>query len=625
MDTLHAFYGNGCIGKIDGKPNKWYYISSLDKYAGEEVVSKETLSEGEIELLVDLISETKILNSESTLAMVDKLLRKLSLPAEKIEERIKEIRNEAWEKNPNNELVEKKQVIQSCIHNCTVSFEYEDDEIVALPIGWEHVDGRCLLKAKVGDEYRSFYLEKIQAPYPMDDFIDALEEDDEEAVTNNTALDYLFVNIPILKSAARERRGIKFNYLSYVVKNDRVVCEQEAKQVLPHSLVFNDGKYYLIGVDEDATDIDKIAYFRVDLIVDLECSEKSMNLSEWNKQVYDRIEKARLVDKHPFMQVGRVSKVIFLVLESELDRVRDAFGKNVKLKMTDKTRVVYAEPSARADREPVEKKLVEVTVQTTTEEAYRWALANADAVELIFPQPIRDRLGRIANPIYEIYTYTFDDKVRENVDRTLRDGIFGISSSVDEDLAFKTFAELKKRSKTGEIKKIAVLNANKDPEDYFGDFSNTYYLMISYSPKCKHVAWAHRLKNVQYLEIFQTQIEDVSWMKDMKSLISIDIEKSPICDLSIISEHKNIHSLHLANLNVSDIGFIENFSNLFSLKLVGCPIRDFSPLFKLKSHLKSLEIDKATAQKIDLEKLRAKHIGIDIKFDGEIDDLNFLY
>jgi Leucine-rich repeat (LRR) protein len=114
-------------------------------------------------------------------------------------------------------------------------------------------------------------------------------------------------------------------------------------------------------------------------------------------------------------------------------------------------------------------------------------------------------------------------------------------------------------------------------------------------------------------------------MKDMKSLISVDIEKSPICDLSIISEHKNIHCLHLANLNVSDIGFIENFSNLFSLKLVGCPIRDFSPLFKLKSHLKRLEIDKATAQKIDLEKLRAKHIGIDIKFDGEIDDLNFLY
>ena len=612
LDTLHAFYGNGCIGKIDGKPNKWYYDASLDKYAGEEVVSKETLSEGEIEFLVDLISETKILNSESTLGMVDKLLRKLSLPAEKIEERIKEIRNEAWEKNPNNELVEKKQVIQSCIHNCSVSFEYEDDEVVALPIGWDHVDGRCLLKAKVGDEYHSFYLEKIQAPYPMDDFIDDFEEDGEEAVTNNTALDYLFVNIPILKSAARERRGVKFNYLSYSVKNDRVVCEQEAKQVLPHSLVFNDGKYYLMGIDENATDTDKIAYFRVDLIVDLECLEKPMKLSEWNKQVYDRIDKARLVEKHPLMQVGRVSKVVFLVLESELDRVRDAFGKNAKLNMTDKTRAVYADSSARADQEPVEKKLVEVTVQTTTEEAYRWALANADAVELISPQTIRDRIARISDPIYQLYTQSIADKVRENYDYVINTGTFKISYKVDEKTAAETYKELAKRGKLGVVDNVGAAGDDiYELGDYFGDFINAKRLCL-HAHQLKNISWASRLVNLEKIDFTEIHIDDTSWMKNLKKLKQVVFIESEISDLSVLSDHEDIYYLNISGTDVRDISFIEKYHKLDYLNIVACPIEDYSPLLTMQSRLRCLEIDERALEKIGEDRIRKHHIGISI-------------
>jgi hypothetical protein len=342
-------------------------------------------------------------------------------------------------------------------------------------------------------------------------------------------------------------------------------------------------------------------------MMDLEFSNKKIKLSDWNSEKFDSIDRVAEIEKHPLMIADQDIPVKFLVTYSALDRVIDAFGLDIKeFTVTGETKV-------------------EFIVRTSAEEAFRWALANADVEELVSPQDIRDRLGRIANPMYERYTYTLDDKTRENIDKTLADGIFRISRSVDENLALQTFRELKKRGKTGEIKKIAITSITKEPEDYLGDFTNTYYLMVSYSPECKYLSWAHRLKNIQYLEVFQTQIEDISWIKEMKDLISVDIEKSPIDNLSMLNEHKNIRTLRLKDLNIEDISFIESYPNLFSLKLVGCPIQDYSPLFRLKSYLKCLEIDKKAADQIDLKKLKEKHIGIVIKFEDDFDDLDFLY
>jgi hypothetical protein len=58
-------------------------------------------------------------------------------------------------------------------------------------------------------------------------------------------LDSLFVNIPTINDAIANRKCIKFLYRSYKVSNGRVVYSDNEKRVLPHSCVFNDGKYYL--------------------------------------------------------------------------------------------------------------------------------------------------------------------------------------------------------------------------------------------------------------------------------------------------------------------------------------------------------------------------------------------
>ena len=285
LDTLQEFYCVGCIKKVEGKTksgHKWYYDIGRDKFTNEEGVVQETLSEVEIDLLIDLISATKILNSEGTRGLIDKLLRKTSSTKEDRERRLGKIEREAWLKTPNEDLIEKKDLIEDCFEEYYVTFDYEGEEsITAMPIEWRYDNGVCFLYAKVGDKYRNFSLNKIRNCNSTDESFKDFEDFrryDEETDSDKTTLDSLLVNIPTIKSAIADKKCLHFLYRSYAVNNDCVVSTDEEKSVLPHSLVFNDGKYYLIGIDVNVPGLNKIAYFRVDLIFELHYAETKIEL-----------------------------------------------------------------------------------------------------------------------------------------------------------------------------------------------------------------------------------------------------------------------------------------------------------------------------------------------------------
>ena len=620
LDTLHESYDGSCIKKVDGKTtregHKWFYDVSRDKFADEnvEVVTQETLTETEINLLVDLVLATKIFNSEGTRGLVDKLLRKTSISGEDRARRLSAIQREDWFKNSNEDLAEKKDLIEGCFYCSNLIFDYEDEEaITATPLGWSNDDGICYLNAKVGNEYRKFSLDKIRISDTDADGYEDFEDFrlyDEETDSDKTSLDSLFVNIPTIKSAIADKKCLHFLYRSYRVANDRVVSADEEKSVFPHSLVFNDGKYYLIGIDEDVPELNKIAYFRVDLMFELYCAEMKFGLSNWDKHVFETTERARVVEKHPLMLVGREVPITFKVAESALDRVIDAFAvTSDKFTVSKETRMV--KDSSAEDFH--EERVVNVQVKTTAEEAFRWALANADVVELVYPQEIRDRLGRIADPIYQLYTQTLSDKVRENIDYVLKEGVFKISNKVDPDTAYATYKELVKMGSLGIVNDLYIIGDKVyDGVDYFGDFINANSLTIK-APNLKNASWASKLVNVTSLTIEDSEIEDLSWMKEMKKLKYIWMDNSSFSDLSVLSEHEHIDMLNINGTNVSDISFIENFKNLKQLFIATCPIEDYSPLFTTCAKLKYLEIDKRSLEEIGEEKIRSRHIGIEIK------------
>lgn len=616
LDTLHESYLYNCIKKEEGKTrggHKWYYDVSKDKLADETVAFEETLSEVEIEFLVDLVSTVKVLSSEGTRGLIDKLLRKRSISAEDRARRLERIQKEEWYKTPNEDLLEKKDFIEDCFYESSLTFDYEDEKsITAIPFGWSYNDGLCFLDAKVGDEYRKFSLDKIRICASSSTDYEEFEDFrcyDEETDSDKTTLDSLFVNIPTIKSAIADKKCIRFLYRSYAVDNDRVVFTDEEKNVLPHSLVFNNGKYYLIGIDENAPELEKIAYFRVDLMFEIYTTEAKMELSLWNEHVFALLERAREVEKHPLMLAGKDVSVTFKVAESALDRVIDAFATKPKdFKVTKETRRVK-NPSEEGFGE---ESLVEVRVRTTKEEAFRWALANANVVELIEPQEIRDRIARIADPIYQLYTHSLSDKVRENLDYVLKNGTFKISSKVDADTAYKTYQELSKTNSLGVVNSINIIGDSiGEVGDYIGDFTNATHLFIS-APELKIGSWASRLVNLETLDLTQIRIEDASWMKTMKKLRRVLLIECEISDLTGLGEHENIDYLDISDTNVGDISFIQNYQKLNYLNVVGCPTKDLSPLLTTKTRLKTLEIDEKSLEKIGEENIRNRHLGISV-------------
>ena len=630
LDTLHECYGNGCIEKIEGitkKGHNWYYDASRDRFADGEIQVKETLSEVELEFIIDLISATQLLNSESSLGLLDKLLKKTSLTKEEREQRIKAIKKEGWMKNLNDDLVEKKEIIEFYFDTSRIRFNYDgNSSVLATPCGWIYLKGKCFLQAKVGGQSRQFLLDKIHDIQEAGGYEDEEDYncDYEDDLSNNTSLESLFSNIPFIKSAIKEKRGIKFDYQSFVVRNNRVVLEGNPKNVLPHSLVFNDGKYYLIGIDEDAPQTNKIGYFRVDLIVDLDYSARKIALSTWNKQVYETLQRAREVEKHPLMVAGQETVVDFLVLESALDRVRDTFGTSPIFKTTKETKLVPIDSSKqRWDEnhslsELPRENLVRFTVKTTRDEAFRWALANADAVELVYPPNLRHQLRRIAQPIHRTYVKTMSDKVQANVERVFASGIFRIDRPINEELAFETFKVLNNEGNNDVVNDIKIYDVNADQTEYAGEFTNAKWLDITKS-QCTRPKWIANLSELVNIHLSRTEIKDVSWLANLKKLKVVRLMKSPICDLSSLRDNPDLFHVQLWNLDVRDISFIENQHRLLKLSIIGCPIEDYSPLLRTNP-LDYLEIDEKAVEALGMENIVKHHPDAVIEVQQKIDN-----
>ena len=99
---------------------------------------------------------------------------------------------------------------------------------------------------------------------------DELELESELAKNaKNIALDTLFFNLKKINYAIKNRQTLKFDYLGYTIKENKVVLELKAKEtVFPQSTAVKDGKYYLIAHDVNSEY--RPSFYRIDLMTNLE-------------------------------------------------------------------------------------------------------------------------------------------------------------------------------------------------------------------------------------------------------------------------------------------------------------------------------------------------------------------
>ena len=121
---------------------------------------------------------------------------------------------------------------------------------------------------------------------------------------------------------------------------------------------------------------------------------------------FDIKDNAEYTDKHPFMLSGFTKiRATFLIKADALDRVIDAFGNKATFIGQDKAFESAGENASKLARaypeldfshylgfDHNETTLVKFIVETTDEEAVRFALQNGDVVELESPAPLRGRV-----------------------------------------------------------------------------------------------------------------------------------------------------------------------------------------------------------------------------------------
>ena len=405
--TLATYFPNSIVENEaeSGGATTWYFNAANAPTIGGN------FSIGEVNLLTDMLEESKIISSDCTTALIHKLAASIG-DVERKELRVRTYQHGAY-KNENQHLLEIKKAVDEAKSNYKqVNITYEIDEkqkeLTVMPVEIDETDGKYYLRAYLGSKRYRFYLESIKSItigkeptfFVGDDDYDL--EDESTKLSQTIALDALFSNTREINHAIKHNKYLTFTYLSYNVEKDNKVRLMASlpQTIIPINTAYKDGKPYLIAIDTQNEH--SPVFYRIDLIKDIK-SEGDVDFMEYRK--FDIKDNAEYTDKHPFKLSGFTKiRATYLIKADALDRVIDAFGNKATFIGQDKAFESAGRNASKLARAYPElnfshylgfdhnETLVKFTVETTDEEAVRFALQNGDVVELESPAPLRGRV-----------------------------------------------------------------------------------------------------------------------------------------------------------------------------------------------------------------------------------------
>lgn len=419
--TLSKYF-QGAIVENEGKkgmPTSWCLdVSNAPIFTGNMFSTEET------NMFIDMVSELKIISNECTASLIHKLVA--SMDETERENLGKKSYVKGAYKCENKPLLEIKNKIEKAIdYYREITFVYkineEEQEFTVIPHTVKAVNGEIFLDAfcKSG-EPNKFYLDHITS-ISIGKEVEEIYGDDEfdletesSKIAKNIGLDTLFSNLKKINYAIKNRQTLKLDYLGYRVKGNKVEleCKAEDKTIFPLKTAFKDGKYYLVALDIHSNY--KPVFYRMDLISTLEYDAV---LDFMERRKFDIKETHEYTDTHPYMLPGFTKMGVRFLIDSEaLDRVFDAFG-NKAIPCGEVFGWQTAGENARklAEKFPEfnfsnylgldhNTRYTEFKIETTDEEAFRFAMANADVVELLAPAHLRERILDVSKKIEKRYS-----------------------------------------------------------------------------------------------------------------------------------------------------------------------------------------------------------------------------
>lgn len=594
------------------KAAAWFYNENPSASYGLLTQSEENgnptniFSLEEASFFIDMVKDSRVISSECTSALIHKLVASMD-NSEREQLRSIDPEDAIYKSENTTYLDYNEEIEQAKLYGkkVTISYRVNDEEeaktVTPIKIGFNRTDKKYYLHAV--DErlqYCSYPLEDItylcrlkEKGAVIDGIDDSVAESEGYKRNKTIALDTLFFNTREINHAIAKSQYLTFSYLSYELTPQMIpdIVQSSEIKVIPFDTKYKNGKSYLLALDP------KDGYRTVAYHIDRIQNIKSSGTIDVADAFYVR-ENHDNADDHPFMLMGfKNTTARFLIKADCLERVIDTFGLNVKF--LDKKKAVEVFDGnlgklARAfpkldfdlgfDNDDI---LVAFEVNTTDEEAIRFALQNGDVVELLNPE-LRERVLHIAEAMEKRHTRSECDRERK---------VYQSVISGDEFL---------KLTSPDEPDKKALLRIEKEKA-----YDKVKKLHIGYSKEPIPVSELGMYTNVHEMVIEGTGVADFSWIKKLASLRRLTLTQTGIENGDVLAKIPQLDLLFLnGNYSLSDYSFLKNMkiTNLY----IGNNGRkaDVSALYDLK-YVNNLIIEENLLFDLDVERLENIRIEVD--------------
>lgn len=177
----------------------------------------------------------------------------------------------------------------------------------------------------------------------------------------------LFYSIELVDEAIGSGKKVAFFYNKYGA--DKRLHHTSKNEVSPYQMVLHNQRYYLMAYNEK---YEQMKFFRLDRITEMKVLDEVATPIRSITGYENGIDYKRLSTQMPYMYGDEPKEVTFLAEEWALDQIIDWFGKSTDIKKQE------------------DKYLV--TVKTSLLAMEHWAMQYLNAVEILTPTSLRDKL-----------------------------------------------------------------------------------------------------------------------------------------------------------------------------------------------------------------------------------------
>ena len=180
----------------------------------------------------------------------------------------------------------------------------------------------------------------------------------------------VFYTIEIVDEAIEQGRQVRFEYNKYGI--DKELHRTSRQTISPYQMILHNQRYYLMGYNEKWKEM---RYYRMDRITNIELVNEPQTPLRSIKGFESGIDYKRFSQSMPYMFADVPQMVEFIAEGWAIDQIIDWFGKDIRIEERQDGRFL-------------------VKVRASVNAMEYWAMQYMNAVEIISPKDLRERIKK---------------------------------------------------------------------------------------------------------------------------------------------------------------------------------------------------------------------------------------